>query len=428
MCSYSESVSVSVKKYCFQPIRIYIQLVKPVLTMQTALNETNDLPCAANKPMQLLFVDDDSDYLDLISRQMSRRYGLSYQSDRANSICQAVKLCVTNTYDCVVVDYHLPDGYGTDIVDRLNENDALDSMSRLSLPPIIVVSGDGGEQAATQAIRAGAVDFIAKRDITGAAMQRAIQHAVDKSRLTVSLEKRNEELESKRREVLEFYHTLSHEVKTPLASAREFVALVRDGAAGDVTEDQNELLGLAIDSCDQIRQHFMDLLEITRFDSQKFKLNKESQPLEHIIKRSMSGVAELARERNIELTTIGYGSQLHVWCDPQRIVQVLSNLLSNAIKFTLPGGWVRLDTQVHREAIVFEVSDNGCGIRRSDQAAIFNRLYQVEQNDGQLDDSGLGLGLNITRDILAHHGAELTLSSEWGVGSSFRFSLPIYQS
>ena len=392
--------------------------------MTAAVLTTNDMQGDAEGLTRLLLVDDDTDYLDLTNRWFRRRGQEKYATDCAHSITQAVAYLLRNVYDCVIVDFHLPDGYGTDIADRLREAEG-ENVESMAVPPIIVVSGDGGEHAATQAIRAGAVDFIAKRNVTGSALQRAVQNAVDKTRLTQSLAKRNIELESKRQEVTQFYHTLSHEVKTPLACAREFVALVRDGAAGPVSDDQNELLSLAIDSCDQIRSQFMDLLEITRFDTDKFKLDQGTELLTNILKRSTAGVAQVARDREVDLSTVGDTEDLYVFCDAERIVQVISNLLSNAIKFTRPGGWVRLSVQVVEESIHLEVSDNGCGIRPEDQAAVFDRLYQVVPEDEQLDHSGLGLGLNITRDILRYHDTHLSLSSEWGVGSSFSFCLPL---
>ena len=394
------------------------------IRMTAAVLSTNDIQGDAEELTRILLVDDDTNYLDLTNRWFKRRGQEGYATDCAHSIQQAVACLVSNVYDCVIVDFHLPDGYGTDIADRLRDADGEDGVS-LEVPPIIVVSGDGGEHAATQAIRAGAVDFIAKRNVTGSALRRAVQNAVDKSRLTQSLAKRNTELESKRKEVTQFYHTLSHEVKTPLACAREFVALVRDGAAGAVSDEQNELLSLAIDSCDQIRSQFMDLLEITRFDTNKFKLNQDTELLTNILRRSTAGVAQTARDRDIDLSTVGEAGDLYVFCDAERIVQVISNLLSNAIKFTRPGGWVRLNVHVVDETVRLEVSDNGCGIRPADQAAVFDRLYQVVTEDEQLDHSGLGLGLNITRDILRHHDTQLSLSSQWGVGSNFSFCLPL---
>ena len=393
--------------------------------MTAAVLPIDDMPGDAKELTRVLLVDDDTNYLDLTNRWFKRRGQEGYATDCVHSIEQAVACLVKNIYDCVIVDFHLPDGYGTDIADRLREVEVADDGVHLEVPPIIVVSGDGGEHAATQAIRAGAIDFIAKRNVTGSALRRAVENAVDKSRLTQSLAKRNTELESKRQEVTQFYHTLSHEVKTPLACAREFVALVRDGAAGAVTDDQNELLSLAIDSCDQIRRQFMDLLEITRFDTDKFKLDQDTALLDNILKRSIAGVAQTAREREIELSAVGEAGELYVFCDAERIVQVISNLLSNAIKFTRPGGWVRLTVEVVDDSVRLEVSDNGCGIRPADQAAIFNRLFQVVTEDEQLDHSGLGLGLNITRDILRHHDTQLNLSSQWGVGSNFSFCLPL---
>ncbi len=391
-------------------------------------------------PIRLLLVDDDPSYLDLCSRILARSNSVEFNVDTASSIKDAFFKCRNHEFDCLLVDYKLPDGSGTDIIDLLDEYvEQLEQRDRIP-PPTIIVTADGGQHAATQAIRAGAKDFIAKCDVTPQSVRRAIVHAVEKSRLEMSVKQRsvaleqayevienaNKQLESKRREILSFYHTLSHEVKTPLAAAREFVSLVKDGAAGEIQDDQRELLGYAMDSCDQIKYQFTELLDMARIDSGKMKLNQQTVILKHIVKRCVASVADNLRIKGIDIVVSDIDPTLTVYCDTDRIVQVISNLLTNAVRFTEAGGTITLtllNLQSEQKVRVI-VADTGCGIAEDELDLIFERLYQVEVIDPESSQNGLGLGLSICRELLNLHDSQLIVSSELGAGTQFCFELP----
>jgi signal transduction histidine kinase len=409
------------------------------------MDAVHSLPCSSEitdvKPLRVLFVDDEPGYLDLCKRQLSRLSDVSYVIDTASTVTEAVNSCLTTHYDCLLVDYQLPDGCGTDIVDRVRELFEHRADWQQVIPPAIIVTAEGGEHAATQAIRAGAADFMSKRDVTVAAMRRAIKHAVERSQLEASVRQRNValeqanarmelanlQLEKKRREILKFYHTVSHEVKTPLAAAREFVALVKDGVAGEVSAEQHELLCLAMDSCDHIKNQFTELLELARIDCGKLTLNLQNAGLDYIVKMSMATVAESARLKNIRLNRPDPVCPDAVYCDQERIIQVISNLLVNAVKFTDDGGTVGMSlvSDEDEQRVRIQVTDTGCGIHENELDSIFERLYQVEHAGSDLSHSGLGLGLSISQEILKLHGSKLSVSSEPGVGSCFWFDLPL---
>jgi signal transduction histidine kinase len=392
------------------------------------------------EPINLLLVDDDPSYLDLSSRLLARSNSVEFNVDTASNIRDAFCKCKTHDYECLLVDYKLPDGSGTDIIDLLDEYfEGMDQRDRIP-PPTIIVTADAGQHAATQAIRAGAVDFIAKRDVTPQSVRRAIIHAVEKSRLETSVKQRsvalenayellenaNKQLESKRREILNFYHTLSHEVKTPLAAAREFVSLVKDGAAGEIQDEQRELLEYAMDSCDQIKYQFTELLELARIDSGKMKLDLRTVTLDKIVKRCVASVAESLRKKRIEIVVSDIDPALTVYCDTDRIVQVISNLLTNAVRFTDTGGKISLsllDLQSDRKVRVI-VTDTGCGIAEDELDLVFERLYQVDRTGTESTQTGLGLGLSICRELLNLHDCQLRVSSNLGIGSEFYFELP----
>ncbi len=391
-------------------------------------------------PIRLLLVDDDPSYLDLCNRLLTRSSSLDFKVDTASNIKDAFFKCRNQEFDCLLVDYKLPDGSGTDIIDLLDEYvEQLEEHDRIP-PPTIIVTADGGQHAATQAIRAGAKDFIAKCDVTPQSVRRAIRHAVEKYRLETSVKQRsvaleqayevienaNKQLESKSREILNFYHSLSHEVKTPLAAAREFVSLVKDGAAGEIQDDQRELLEYAMDSCDQIKHQFTELLDMARIDSGKMTLNQQTVGLDHIVKRCVASVAESLRTKGIEIVVSDIDPLLTAYCDSDRVVQVISNLLTNAVRFTETGGTITLtllNLEVEQKIRVI-VADTGCGIAADELDLVFERLYQVEGTNTESSHSGLGLGLSICRELLNLHNCQLNVSSELGIGSQFSFEIP----
>lgn len=391
-------------------------------------------------PIRLLLVDDDPSYLDLCNRLLTRSTSADFKVDTASNIKDAFFKCRNNDFDCLLVDYKLPDGSGTDIIDLLDEYFEQAQQREQIPPPTIIVTADGGQHAATQAIRAGAKDFIAKCDVTPQSVRRAITHAVEKFRLETSVKQRsvaleqayevieaaNKQLESKSREILNFYHTLSHEVKTPLAAAREFVSLVRDGAVGEIQDDQRELLNYAMDSCDQIKLQFTELLDMARIDSGKMRLNKQEVVLNHIAKRCVASVADSLRIKGIDIVVSDIDPALTVYCDTDRVVQVISNLLTNAVRFTESGGTITL-TMLNLESeqkIRVIVADTGRGIAEDELDLVFERLYQVEGTGNESSQNGLGLGLSICRELLNLHNCQLSVSSELGVGSQFSFELP----
>lgn len=406
----------------------------------TALAKKLD-KAATDDAFHLLLVDDDLVYLELCQRHLQRLPSTQVHVDSVGSIREAHEACQQTRFDCLLVDYLLPDGYGTDIVELLSTCQKQPPGNAQPVPPVIIVTADPGQHAATQAIRAGAADFIAKRNITPQSLNRAVSHAVERWRLQQSviernlaleqaytlLESANQQLESKRREILNFYHTVSHEVKTPLAAAREFVALLRDGVAGEVNASQRQLLEHAMQSCDQIRSQFTELLDLARIDNDKLRLRASLTTLDPLIDRCLASVAERARNKQIALNPPVFEHRIRVRCDVDRIVQVLSNLLDNAVRYTPAGGNITLSLQDVRQTgkVRFLVADTGCGIERKYQKLIFERLYQIEDNDEARDSrNGLGLGLSICQELLSLHDSRLHVHSVPGSGSCFSFELP----
>lgn len=378
--------------------------------------------------VRILLVDDDRLYRALCERFLKRDSSYNYEIIGASSATCAIKMCLRNSYDCLILDYELPDATGTELLSSLH--DAIGE----ALPPAVILTAGGGEEAATQAVRANAADFLSKKDVSQQSLCRTVNNIVEKSRLRNDVRARSEELctayaelQCKNDEIKNFYHTISHEVKTPLFAVREFISLVNDEAAGPVTQQQQELLGYALESCDQISLHFNDLIDLTRLETKKLIIRTDLESLNRLISRSITGLEGIARENNVELVNRTSTDLPNLYLDANRIVQVLSNLLTNAIKYTPTGGVVYIESKVKRDdnCVEIRIVDTGCGIDESQYTRIFDRLYQINSIDDCPVSGGLGLGLSIAREIAILHDGILSVDSRLGEGSTFILQLPL---
>jgi hypothetical protein len=265
--------------------------------------------------------------------------------------------------------------------------------------------------------------FGISRDITERKQAEKLLRFADEKlmRTNQSLMERNTEIQS-------FYHMLSHELKTPLTSAREFISILMDGLAGPLNETQLDYLGIAKESCDQLRLYLNDMLDVTRLETGKMSLEFQVAPLAPLVETVVGMLGPAAAGKSIHLSQGCQPDLPAIPFDRHRIRQVLTNLVTNAIKFTPAGGEVLLylsEAPADPECLQVTVRDTGCGIPKSDLGLIFNRLYQA-QRDATAAESrgGLGLGLYICQELVQLHGGRIWAESEPGQGSTFTFTIP----
>jgi PAS domain S-box-containing protein len=242
----------------------------------------------------------------------------------------------------------------------------------------------------------------------------------------VKLEQSNRDLVRKNQEIQNFYHTLSHELKTPLTSAREFIAIVMDGLAGPLNDTQMEYLSIARDSCNQLRVCINDLLDATRLETGKLAIELKPRPMAAIIQRVVATMAPGAAEKQITLRHEVQPDLGEIPLDENRIKQVITNLVNNAIKNTPTGGHILVsagEAPGQPELIQVSIIDTGCGIPREEHERIFDRLYQIKAGDATTE-QGVGLGLYLCRELIQLHGGNIWVESEPGRGSTFAFVLP----
>jgi two-component system, sensor histidine kinase and response regulator len=390
------------------------------------MNAPDPLALATSKGnLRVLVVDDDGVDAERCMRLVAKSYGVTAETVMVETPEAADEQLKHEKFDCVLVDYHLHDSNGLEFAARHMSDDD---------PPIVLLTGNGSESVVLEAMRTGVADYLNKTFMDVDTLRHAVDNAVEKAALRNSVrehlravETANATLMARTHEIQQFYHTVSHELKTPLTAAREFISLVADGVLGPVVEGQCQYLQHAIDCCDHMALHFNDLVEATRMETGKLKLIRRSEWIDTVILRTRVAMTSLAKTHRIRLNYDVPEKLPMVNVDAGRILQVLVNLITNAFKFSPEN--THVDVIVRRSgASWLEVSvvDQGCGIAPEYLEHIFERLYQVTES-GQENSviSGLGLGLWIAREIIQLHGGQISVRSELGKGSTFSFTLPI---
>jgi signal transduction histidine kinase len=240
-------------------------------------------------------------------------------------------------------------------------------------------------------------------------------------RSQTALRERNREIERLMRVQQGFVATTSHELRTPLTSVLGYLDVVRKGKAGELSEQQHELLAVVHRNAERLLDLVSDLLLTAQLDAGELQVRPEPITLDEVARESVENAHPAAAEKRVELDLAA--SKAPVLGDRKLIEQVVGNLVSNAVKFTPPDGRVAVQSFRENGHAVVEVSDTGIGIRDEDQQRLFQRFFRASTALEQ-DIPGTGLGLAISQSIAELHGGRLVCSSVEGVGSTFRLELP----
>jgi len=317
----------------------------------------------------------------------------------------------------VLLDLNLPDSQGAETFRKVLE--------KAPDVPIIILSGQDDEGLAVRALHQGVQDYLVKGTFTSAGLDRAMRYAVERQALLRSLEmSRKQQLEFKN----QFLSHVSHELRTPLTCIHQFVTILLDGLAGEVSAEQRDHLATILKSVNQLGAMVRDLLEASRVEAGKIRVEPHCVSIGDLIRLAVAMTRAAAHQKQVGLE-IGVDTRIpFVHGDPDRILEVLINLIDNSIKFTPSGGAVTVQAclaPTDPDFVYVSVADTGCGIDPKAKALIFERLYQ---DPNSIDNSrkGLGLGLFITKELVTLHGGRIWVASEPGHGSTFSFTLPLY--
>ena len=221
----------------------------------------------------------------------------------------------------------------------------------------------------------------------------------------------------------DFVATVSHELRTPLTSIRGYVEMLSDGDAGELEPDQQRMLEVVQRNADRLLALIEDLLTLSRIESGTFRVASVPVALGGIVHATLDELRPQALGRGVELVADVASDIPAVLGDSSQLERVLLNLLSNAIKFTLDGGHVVVRVRQLGAAVEVEVEDEGIGIPEAEQDRLFSRFFRSSTSQERAI-QGTGLGLVIVKSIVEHHGGDIAVRSQPGVGTTFTIRLP----
>jgi len=212
-----------------------------------------------------------------------------------------------------------------------------------------------------------------------------------------------------------------HELRTPLTSIVGYSKLLLTSHLDQSTH--NEFLTIINREATRLGDMVNDFLDLARLESGRARLAYELVDMRKVIDDTVTVIQPQAKERGLELLLDVPSELPPITGDEKRMKQVMLNLASNAVKYNREGGQVRIAASADEETIRIEVKDTGRGIRPEDMDKLFDKFRRIEETEDTV--KGTGLGLPITKQLVEAHEGQMDVTSEWGVGSTFAFTLPI---
>lgn len=214
----------------------------------------------------------------------------------------------------------------------------------------------------------------------------------------------------------EFFANASHELKTPLTAIKGFNDIVSMTAT---QPDIKELSGRIDKEVARIINLINDMLDLSMLESEK-EPKKEEVELSDVVKDVQGSLEILAKERGVSVKASGKGV---VMMEREHAVELVKNLTENAIRYNEKGGHVEVDVSEDDKKVVLTVKDDGIGIEEEHLQRIFERFYRVNKSRSR-ETGGTGLGLSIVKHIAVLYGADVNISSTFGVGTTVTVTFP----
>lgn len=220
----------------------------------------------------------------------------------------------------------------------------------------------------------------------------------------------------------ELVSMVSHDLRTPLTSVQASLTLLSEGVMGTLPPKAQKEVINAESNTGRLINLINDLLDIEKMEAGQMRIEKSMTDVQSIFERSVESVKALCDKQDVSVEIID--TDLDIYADGYRIIQVVVNLLSNAIKFSPPDAKVSLTALEHNDGMVeLQVIDRGRGIPEKFKNSVFERFQQVDISDAKAK-KGTGLGLAICKALVELHGGTIGVESEEGKGSTFWFRVP----
>jgi len=395
---------------------------------------------------KILIVDDEPLMCDSLKVLLTRD---GYETRTSCTGREAMDCFVTQHFDVVLLDMHIPDMNGLQLMDHI----------RKQCPEafVVVITGHASVDSTVESLRRGAFDYLRKpfehEELLKTVKNAMNQKALEKSRQQAEeelrkahegLERRVEErtrelaetnvqlrreIEERKRaekelqemndEVKDFVRAVSHDLKNPIISVQGFSSRLLKHFGNELGKNGRAYVDHILANARRMERLVSDLLTLSMIG--RLVPDLQDVSCEEIVREVFSSLESRINDKGVRVVIPENLPRL--FCDRIRIYQVFENLISNAIKFVGDAKDPRVEIGYRDEGMLhrFFVKDNGIGIAPESHQAIFEKFCRLKEVK---DEEGTGLGLPIVEKILERFGGEVWVDSEKGKGAAFHFTLP----
>lgn len=358
-------------------------------------------PTPSPEALSVLLLEDNPADARLVREALAGGFSL----DWVRTLPEAEARLDRGGADVVLTDLNVPGSRGLETFRALR--------ARRARIPIVVLTGLGDDPAAAQAVAEGAQDFLSKAELSGTLLARVLRFAFERARLERFKD--------------EFLQNVGHELRTPVTVTYAALKRALDLDAGGCGSEQRRCLEMALRNTNRFMGLVEDLADCTRAREGTFAMAPRRTALAGLLRETAEELRAAGESARVRVSAGPFSPLRDAYADPKRVRQVLVNLVGNAVKFTPAGGSVRLtaaEDPADPKRLRLAVSDTGPGLAPDALSRVFDRLYQgPDEHEGR---RGLGLGLYISRQLVALSGGRLWAESAPGRGSTFFFTLPVF--
>lgn len=253
-------------------------------------------------------------------------------------------------------------------------------------------------------------------------LNKSLQRRIDEA--TKELRFSNRQLQRLDEAKNEFISMASHQLRTPLTSIKGYLDMMLEGDLGKISPTQRAVLREAFSSSERMVRLINDFLNVSRLQTGKFTIDKQSVDIAQIIRDEVSLLKVVADQRSVEMVLKIDKKIPSLAVDSEKIRQVMLNMIDNAIYYSNPHKKVVITLKSSGKMIEFSVKDSGIGVPKLEQANLFGKFFRGTNAKKRRPD-GTGVGLFLAKKVILSHDGEMIFESEEGKGSTFGFKLPV---
>lgn len=374
--------------------------------------------------VSILVIDDELGIREGCRRVLESQ---DFHVDAATTLQEGLERVQSGSYDLILLDVMLPDGRGLDLLASIFSNDPD------TIP--IVITGYATVELAVEAVKAGAYDFISKPfspDLLLITVNQGLERrrlSLETKRLaklereTAELTRAKEEAEKLSEFKTAFTFKVAHELRAPVAGAISLMRPLMRGLAGQLNEQQTDILSRIDKRMDRLMALVDDLLILAATRVVAVDESLENVSLQPLMAMMIERFSVEAKAKDITITFDDLPMTLAVTATERGLETILGNLLQNAIKYTPAGGSVRVKMAGTTEGALVTLSDSGIGIPAEDLPKIGEEFFRA-RNARRSDIGGTGLGMSIVKELIDKFHGSIDIESTQGKGTTITLFLP----